>query len=79
MAQSLKVSPFTKLGSKNNVLSVDYIHDTLETYNLKGSFANEAKFDYKVKITAANEYGKLVGKLSDDGKIQFPLLDIFTV
>lgn len=57
MAQSLKLSPFTSLGSNNNVISDDYVHGTFETYKLKGSTSNGSKFDYKVKINAAKKSG----------------------
>lgn len=79
MAQSLKLSPFTSLGTPNNVLSDDYVHGTFETYKIKGSTANGSKFDYKVKVNAVNKDGKLQATIVDEGKIQFPVKNGLTV
>lgn len=79
MAQSLKLSPFTSLGTPNNVLSDDYVHGTFETYKLKGTTANGGKLDYKVKVNTTRKDGKISANIVDEGKIQFPVLNRFTV
>lgn len=55
MAQSLKLSPFTSLGTPNNVLSDDYVHGTFNTIKLKGTTSNGGKLDYKVKVNTKKE------------------------
>lgn len=79
MAQSLKLSPFTSLGTPNNVLSDDYVYGSFETYKLKGSTTNGGKFDYKVKVNVASKDGKLTANVVDEGKIQFPVKEKYTV
>lgn len=68
MAQSLKVSPFTSLGSSNNVLGDDYVHGTFETYKFKCSTTNGGKADYKAKVATASKDGKITAKINDEGK-----------
>ena len=61
------------------MLSDDYVYVTFETYKLKGSTTNGGKFDYKVKVNVANKDGKLTANIADEGKIQFPVKEKYTV
>lgn len=69
MAQSLKLSPFTSLGTPNNILADDYVHGSFETYKLKGTTSNGGKLDYKVKVNTTKKDGKVSANIVDEGKI----------
>lgn len=79
MAQSLKLSPFTSLGAPNNILSDDYVHGTLETFKLKAATSNGGKLDAKIKVNSVKKDNKVTANVVDESKIQFPVLDRFTV
>jgi hypothetical protein len=65
--QSLKYKSFTQLAELNDkVLSEDYVHDTFETWKVKGKTTNGGKWDYKAKIKSFNQ------NLTTELKLQFP-------
>jgi hypothetical protein len=65
--RSLTYRSFTQLADvKDGVLADDYVHDTFETWKIKGTTTGSGKWDYKGKIKNINE------KLSTELKLQFP-------
>jgi len=65
--KSLKSKTFTQLSElKDKVLSEDYVHDTFETWKIKGTTSGSGKWDLKGKIKNFNQ------ELGTELKVQFP-------